>query len=54
MHSLQIKNNAGSETIMLDDFKLQCVSEYKIVSSANKEIELTIKITVSTNEISLK
>ncbi len=54
MHALKIKRDGDSETIMLDNFKLEGVTEYEIKSSATEATELVVKIIIKTNEIDLK
>lgn len=51
MHGLTIKKSDRGVRLLLDDFELDGVQEYKIESSADGPTELSIKIMVSIAEI---
>lgn len=54
MHSLKIKNQGSAEIITLDQFELKGITEYELKSSANKQTELTVKMIVDVDEISIQ
>lgn len=54
MHTLKIQKKENAEKIILDDFELKDVAEYEIKSSTNKQAELTVKMLVDVDEISIQ
>ena len=53
MHKLKIESKEGKTKILLDNFELQNVSTYELVSSAKGRAELTIKIIISDQKVEI-